>query len=204
MADLTARYAIYDDFLEADCADRLLQFAVDNQASFAPTRVKQGEGSNVATEYRHSTRFEAPPGPPMLELRAALTARFPDLCAAVGVKPFDLARFEMEMAASGDGDFFGRHIDTFSGDSRERGRDRMLTAVYYFHRQPKGFEDGLLALYGFVATEPAALIEPRHNRLLVFPAIAPHEVQPVKCASGLFADARFTVNCWFNRGMTGQ
>ena len=202
MADLTARYAIYDDFLDEDLAGRLLQFALDHEAQFEATKVGQDGEHRVATEYRNSRRYEGKFEQTMRDLRDIYKARFPEFCAAVGLKPYEVAEYEMEMAASGDGDFFIRHVDTFSGKGRNRGRDRMLTTVYYFHRQPKGFSEGNLALYGFVGTEPAALIEPRHNRLLVFPAIAPHEVLPVVCPSQQFADSRFTVNCWFNRGVT--
>ena len=50
MADLTARYAIYDDFLDEDLAGRLLQFALDHEAQFEATKVGQDGVISVASD----------------------------------------------------------------------------------------------------------------------------------------------------------
>jgi Rps23 Pro-64 3,4-dihydroxylase Tpa1-like proline 4-hydroxylase len=42
------------------------------------------------------------------------------------------------------------------------------------------------------------VIEPLHNRVVMFWARTMHEVMPVRVPSGAFADARFTVNGWVN------
>jgi len=42
-------------------------------------------------------------------------------------------------------------------------------------------------------------IEPGRNGPLMFPSWAPHEVMPVNCPSGRFADSRFAINCWVYR-----
>ena len=74
----------------------------------------------------------------------------------------------------------------------------MVSAVYYFHRQPRGFSGGQLAIYPIDAGD-AATIEPMHDRLVVFPSFAPHEVLPVTVPGNAFADARFSINCWLRR-----
>jgi len=81
------------------------------------------------------------------------------------------------------------------------GGGRVLSCVYYFHREPKAFEGGALRIHAFGSEEDAEFvdIEPRQNSLLVFPAWAPHEVRTVSCPSDAFADARFSVNCWLHR-----
>ncbi len=120
---------------------------------------------------------------------------------ALGLAPFALAGLSMEMAAHGDSDFYRRHIDTFTGSDRA-GRDRALTGVYYFHATPKGFSGGELRLHSIRPAEQGgtfADIEPVHDRLLLFPAWAPHEVRPVSLPDGAFAQSRFAINCWYNR-----
>lgn len=204
MTQLTARHAVYDDFLSDELPDRLLEFALANEAAFRPARTVRNGQQQVNADYRTALRFKGEPGEAMREFGARLAARFEEFCAAAGVKPFPVAEQELEMVASLDGNFFRYHVDTLTGEARQRGTVRALTTVYYFHRRPRRFRAGELALYGFTGGEPAALIEPRHDRLLVFPSIAPHEVRAVECPEGTFADARFTVNVWFNRAVPGQ
>ena len=78
-------------------------------------------------------------------------------------------------------------------------QDRLLSAVYYFHREPKGFSGGQLRLHRFGSNgEPGDYvdIEPERNSLVVFPSWTTHEVRTVHCPTGQFADYRFAVNCW--------
>ena len=115
---------------------------------------------------------------------------------------------EFELNAYGDGGFFGRHIDISTGRDRvplgaKPGEDRVITAVYYFHAEPKGFTGGALRLFRFGsdggANGDSAAYEPLQNSILAFPSWASHDVEPVSCASGRFADYRFALNCWFCR-----
>ena len=73
-----------------------------------------------------------------------------------------------------------------------------MSAVYYFHVQPLGFSGGELVIHPFGLSE-ASVIEPRDNRLVVFPSFALHEVLPVVCPNDGFASARFSINCWLRR-----
>jgi SM-20-related protein len=115
------------------------------------------------------------------------------------VVPFVLARMEVELAAHGDSAFFRRHIDAPAPDPTNPGKGlRMISGVYYFHGQPKGFSGGVLRLYGEGPQAPFTDIAPTHNSLVAFPSWLPHEVMPVVCPSRRFADSRFAINCWFN------
>ena len=84
------------------------------------------------------------------------------------------------------------------------GKDRIISAVYYFHCMPKGFSGGDLRLYRLGADplgegkEPGnhVDIEPVRNSMVAFPSWIMHEVRPVSCPSGDFRDYRFAVNCW--------
>ena len=93
------------------------------------------------------------------------------------------------------------------GDARGT-QDRLLSAVYYFHREPKRFTGGQLRLHRSTPdddpSDPEPIrnpadqidIEPKRNSLLVFPSWASHEVLPVDCPSSRFEDHRFAVNIW--------
>jgi Rps23 Pro-64 3,4-dihydroxylase Tpa1-like proline 4-hydroxylase len=124
----------------------------------------------------------------------------------------EAAAVELELAAHGDGAHFHAHLDIPNGKHRkplgaEPGMDRILSAVYYFHREPKAFSGGDLRLFRFgahpadgpVAEEDRVDIAPLQNSLVAFPSWALHEVRPIQCPSQAFEDYRFAINCWYCR-----
>jgi SM-20-related protein len=119
----------------------------------------------------------------------------------LSIKPFAIREPELEVSAYNDGAFFQPHIDTMTG---QPGRDscRMVSGVYYFQGQPKGFEGGELRLHRFGSrggdNEGHIDLAPIANSCLLFPSWAPHEVRPVRCPSGRFEDSRFAVNIWLH------
>jgi SM-20-related protein len=89
----------------------------------------------------------------------------------------------------------------------DSGEDRILSAVYYFYREPKAFFGGALRLYR-LNLRPSTIsahtndfidVEPLQNSLVAFPSWTTHEVRPVSCPTGNFSDYRFALNCWFCR-----
>jgi SM-20-related protein len=46
------------------------------------------------------------------------------------------------------------------------------------------------------AAETYTDVEPHNNSILFFPSYVLHEVLPIRCPSGAFADGRFTLNGW--------
>jgi Rps23 Pro-64 3,4-dihydroxylase Tpa1-like proline 4-hydroxylase len=78
--------------------------------------------------------------------------------------------------------------------------------VYFFHREPKTFRGGDLRIYDsrwengrYEPTENYRNIVPRQNQMVFFVSSLAHEITPVECPSGAFADSRFTVNGWIHR-----
>jgi SM-20-related protein len=179
--------------------DALFDWAVAQEALYVASNLGNGA---VDLERRNSLGFPRDRVPPWRDAMVArLTALLPELCTELGLAPFELHRFEFDALAYGDGAFFRRHIDTLAGAIGEHSPDeRILTAVYYFHREPQGFSGGELRLSP-VAHNPAAVrdIAPHRNMLVAFPSWAPHEVLPVRCPSGKFADSRFAINFWARR-----
>jgi SM-20-related protein len=199
----TTKYQIVDGFLSPDLLSALLDFALDNEAGFVPTRVVHSSADVVDRDGRRSLKCRTGLGPLKAPLLAAMRATFAEGCAATGIAPFTVAKIETELTAHGDGHFYHLHHDTLTQANRTgRTTDRMLSGVFYFHREPKRFSGGELALHPFRGGDPV-LVEPANNRLLLFPSIAPHAVREVHCPASSFADSRFAVNCWFHRAREG-
>ena len=190
-------FVVLRDFLTAETVRELFEFALARERAFAPTRTGRNESRNVRPEVRVSLGLrDLGAFRPMLKDKMQAIA--PGLVAKLGMTPVDSPRFETELVAHNDGAFYKRHIDTHTASDRDI---RILSAVYYFHAEPKAFTGGALRLYAI--GDPAGArfvdIEPEHNTLLVFPSWAPHEVMPISCPSRRFADSRFAINCWVYR-----
>lgn len=197
----------FRDVLAPDELQALLDWTLESRDSFKRSELV---GSRYAPDVRISERLrKLGPMRPLLEAR--LRAMLPDILAAAGSKPFEPDSIELEAAAHGDGAFFSRHSDIPLGAGRSPlggdgsgPQDRLVSAVLYYHREPKGFSGGALRLYRFGAGEAAGEedyveVEPLGNSLVVFPSWALHEVRPVSCPSGRFEDHRFAINAWFCR-----
>jgi SM-20-related protein len=193
-------HVVLRDFLPADAAAALFDFALAHESRFAPSKVGYGEAGRVDPAKRVSAQLHKL-GPLKDDLRARFAAVLPDLIATLKTPPFEPSWIEVELVSHGDGAFFGRHLDT--------GRDkdgikalRILSGVYYFHARPKAFSGGALRLHELMPSgkdRHFVDIEPMHNSFVAFPSWMPHEVLPVSCPSRRFADSRFAVNCWFHR-----
>lgn len=189
-------------FLGEELVERLLLHASVRQSEFEQSGVggNRTEG-RVDPQTRQSLMLWD-----LGELRPVLAERFaailPWAVSELRLAPITLAKLELQLVAHGDGAFYGEHIDTGTGPS-DRQTQRALTAVYYFHRQPKHYTGGALRL---LALAPGADgirrftdIVPDNDMLLLFPSWVPHEVRPVHCPSGDFMDSRFAINCWFRQ-----
>jgi Rps23 Pro-64 3,4-dihydroxylase Tpa1-like proline 4-hydroxylase len=183
-------------FFDAPTQAALLDWALANEARFIPAQLA---GGLVKPEARRALILRDL-GPLAALLDARMRAEAPHWTATLKSTPFETSEVELELAAHNDGAHFTLHSDTYARDEVARG-DRMLSAVYYFHRQPKAFEGGALRLHRLNAAAGDAGIDiaPDDNSLVVFPSWGPHEVMPVGCPSRAFADSRFAVNCWIYR-----
>lgn len=189
-------------FLGEELVERLLSYADSRRADFTPTQVGSGETGrqDPAVRISHLLRDLGP-------LRAEVEARFESVrdrtMEELRMAPVSFKSMELELVAHGDGAFYKRHIDTFTGVPSGRKSDRVLTGVSYFHALPKRFTGGEIRLYSFLPSpqgEDSFIdIEPERDLLLLFPSWAPHEVRPVSCPSGEFLASRFAINCWYRR-----
>ena len=125
----------------------------------------------------------------------------PSAWARLGLEAIDQCRIEMDITAHLSGGHYKPHKDAGKG----RHRNRKLSYVYYFHREPKRFSGGHLHLYDTAleageeeskGVVPYFRIEPIHNSLVLFPSHCLHEITTVECDTDDFMGGRFTVNGW--------
>ncbi|MEM7688665.1 MAG: 2OG-Fe(II) oxygenase [Pseudomonadota bacterium] len=181
-------HLIKPDFLPAADHAAMLEYALSHEDQCLPSATGQGQGS----PHRQSLEFKDM-GPCRAILRDALIAVLPDTARAIGVTLGPKLRYDGSMNAHTDGAYYRPHVDIGGAVAR---RSRVLSAVYYFHRTPRGFTGGDLRLFRLDQTGAFVDIPPTDNQLVVFPSMIPHEVRPVSVPSGDFADARFAVNLW--------
>jgi len=191
---------IIDDLLGPEASGALLGFALDRRAAFIASTVYEDEADGrVNPDFRASLSYDGALGEVIAPLSAAIGERIGAIAATTGVRDFEPVLRDVDLVAHCDGHRFGRHIDTATGASRAVvPMVRMLSLVYYLHRTPRRFSGGELAVYPLAGSEPQ-VIAPRHDRLVAFPAIAPHEVRPISLPGNAFADARFAVVGWMMR-----
>ena len=207
-ARILTPYLVQRDFLSGVEQAALLAWALGNEARFAPAGVGGAGGVGVNGAVRRSMSLRDL-GPLAVVLKARLKDRAAGFVETLQTAPFAVSHVELELAAHNDGAFYSRHRDTGADDVAGHGQ-RVLSGVYYFHREPRGFSGGCLRLHAIRALDTDVRgddgsldvgsldVAPDQNTLVVFPAWAPHEVMPVSCPSGAFADSRFAVNCWLH------
>jgi SM-20-related protein len=188
-------FRVLEDFLDAAEVERLLTYVAGCETAFAATQVGDKAAARLDPAVRvSSSTSDLGEFRPLLRTR--LKGMAEALTAELKLSRFATARVELELVGHGDGAFYRRHIDTQT--ATQRSHIRVLSGVYYFNRQPRGFTGGALRLFAIGDPDRFADIEPTHNSLVVFPSWAPHEVRPVSCPSGQFMDSRFAINCWLH------
>ena len=200
------------DFLPESEHRQLLEWVLENCEAFMPATVttgKPGDQGKINEKQRIAlTTGEIGEIASIVEPR--LLAALDQIIERVGYSGAKPSSLELELAAHGHGAHYRTHLDIPVGEDRLplgawADEDRALSAVYYFHGEPKGFSGGELRLYRFGSmwncddVGSYVDLQPHNNSLLVFPSWALHEVRPVSCPSGDFKDYRFALNCWYCR-----
>jgi len=200
---LPARCVVLNEFLAPAEVERLIHETLAREAEFQISEVVSPgvEGSGVDYERRRS-RVLMDVGKTGVMLVDRIRECLPRVLPRMDHDVFPVTRVEVQVTASGDGDFFAWHSDN-SGSESVAGRE--ITFVYFFHREPKQFRGGELRIYdsrlengAYVPTRNYRAIVPEQNQLVIFPSLLAHEITAVECPTRAFADSRFTVNGWFH------
>ena len=197
-------YKSLPGFLGEQNRRRLFDYVLANESRFEPTKVGAKENGRVDEKVRiSSVLFDLGDMQSLLEEK--VLEAVPYLVGELGMPLFQPSEVESEIVVHGDGAFYTRHIDTFTGTSRTpEGQDRMLTLVYYFYGEPKSFTGGELTLYPLPGMAQTGLgkgmdIVPEQDTAVAFSSWLPHEVRKTICPSGRFRDSRFSINFWVLR-----
>jgi SM-20-related protein len=198
-----AQCVILDEFLTSAELNTLRQYVLDHEMQFEMSEVISPGVTGGAVDYDHRRSRV------LMNLDGhenTITDRVLNCLPRVLKKwerdPFPISRLETQTTASNHGDFFHCHVD----NGAEAVAAREITFVYFFHREPKQFSGGELRIYdsrrendNYVATANYRTIVPEQNQLVLFASGLSHEITPVDCPSGQFADSRFTVNGWVHK-----
>ena len=202
-ATLSAQCVILDEFLAPQELEDLTHFALEHEPQFTASEVVAPTSERGVIDYEHRrsrvlTDLERYQEVLIRRIKMVL----PQVLHELGMEEFDIAGVEAQITASNDGDFFRFHNDNGS----DRVAARNLTFVYFFHQEPRRFEGGELRIHDarleqdrYISAGSYQSIVPRQNQIVFFPCDMMHEITPVKCPSGLFADSRFTLNGWLRR-----
>lgn len=183
---------VIDDFLPARLHGEILQLALAHGAALQPSSTAPRTRQNWRrSQVDRRPAFGAGALALICETAEEAIGRF-------ALEPFGIVSRDMQFTAHNEGDFYKIHRDWRPGDMGHR----RLTYVYYLHRQPRGFEGGGLRLFDTTPDgsnyfdQGWSKVLPRDNRLALFPSHVWHEVEEVRCRSGLYEDSRFTLNGW--------
>ncbi|MEJ8640844.1 2OG-Fe(II) oxygenase [Streptomyces sp. MS1.HAVA.3] len=186
----------FENFLGAERAGTLLKYAISREADFHAGTVLDPLSGQVSYKGRSSLVL-----PVTSSVFSAHLADCLPLVQEILGHRAALTQTLTVLTSHGEGGHYGMHTDA----SRVRDVSMALSAVYYLHRRPRGFDGGQLRLYdtllGSGGAQPAEsyrTIEPEHDTIVFFPAGAFHEVVPSTCPSGHFADHRFTLTTWIS------
>ena len=198
-----AECVVFDEFLAPAEVAELIEYALAQEDDFRVSQVVSPgvQGGAVDFEYRRS-RVLMELGKHQEVIVNRIQSCLPRILDKLGIESFPISRIEAQITASGDGDFFRWHTD----DGHAEVASREITFVYFFHREPKSFRGGELRIYeselhngAYRPTSNSRTIVPQQNQAVFFASALAHEITPVECPSGAFADSRFTVNGWFHR-----
>ena len=200
---VSAECVVLDEFLTSTELNALRQYVLEQEMRFQISEVLSPGVSGGAVDYEHRrSRVLMDLGGHERTIVDRLLTCLPRVLQKWGRDPFPISRVETQATASNHGDFFRCHSD----NGVEVVATREITFVYFFHREPKQFSGGELRIYdsrresdNYTPTANYRTIVPEQNQLVVFASGLSHEITPVDCPSGQFADSRFTVNGWIHR-----
>jgi Rps23 Pro-64 3,4-dihydroxylase Tpa1-like proline 4-hydroxylase len=183
----TLPYCGYHEFLAIQENQSLLEFACNNQQYFGTAGVT--DVSENDNHWRNAKVLYSYQFPELKEIfKLKLLSNYSRVCQELGMTAEATIDVDVQMTVHHDGDFFKAHYDSGTEDTN----DRVLTFVYYFHKEPKAFSGGELIIH-----EPSTVtIEPVNNMIVFFDPMQRHEVSIVNCKDNNFVDGRFTLNGW--------
>ncbi|MDJ0555593.1 MAG: 2OG-Fe(II) oxygenase [Microcoleaceae cyanobacterium MO_207.B10] len=192
----SAQYVQIDNFLSPGENQKILKSVIAQESKFIPTK----HGGKFDLETRQSKVLPLSTND-CKYISKKIDILLPDILTKLGISHLSIDKFEGQITAHNDGDFYRIHKDNGTPNLSSR----KLTYLYYFYWEPKCFIGGELVLYDYkkewgvyVKAETFKTIQPQNNSIVFFRSDFMHEVLPVVCPSQAFVDSRFTINGWIH------
>jgi|GEM_PF-2277028 Predicted proline hydroxylase len=192
-------YVALADFL-GDVRGALLDHVTTRVSDFLPATVAhRGAGDPEVDDRMRRASTLDDIGSVRSGLEDRLRGALPGTLERLAMEAFPVGHIEMQITASRDGGYYRMHRDADAESTR------MVSFVYFFHREPRSFSGGELRLFDDRGVSERAhadnsqLLSPRQDTVVFFPSHIPHELLPVRVPSGSFPDSRFTINGWIHR-----
>jgi SM-20-related protein len=199
---LPAQCVVLDEFLAPQELEELITYTLQHEGDFDASEVISPTDNGIVDYDHRRSRVLMQTGKHEDVILRRIKDVLPLVLGRLGMEEFPISGVEIQITASNNGDFFRAHQD----NSEEEVASRYLTFVYFFHREPAQFDGGELRIHDarlegdrYVDTGNYQTIMPQQNQIVFFPCSLLHEITPVKCRSGAFADSRFTLNGWLHR-----
>jgi len=199
---LESHYLLKENFLSNSENQQLLNYALEKKSDFVPAVISNELVTNrfKSKENRRASVLQS-----FAQFQELIVKKIkemlPDVLTTLNVPEFSIAKFETQLTAHNDRNFFRTHVDNLYPVNT-----RFITYVYYFYQEPKAFTGGNLRIYDskiqgeyYSKADKFKTIEPKNNSIVFFFSSYLHEVLPVSCPSQAFADGRFTINGWIHR-----
>ncbi|MEU7872416.1 2OG-Fe(II) oxygenase [Dactylosporangium sp. NPDC049140] len=187
------------EFLAVPELELIRGHMLEHESQFEPSIIMRDGESLVDPDSRRSVVLE-PPGAVARLIRDRVAEALPYVLARLGLHQVRPGRIDVQLTVTNDGGFFRTHSDS----STQGHRTRRLSYVYFCHADPTPFTGGELKVWAterYSADPPEErchTVVPRQNTVVFFRGSLLHEVTPVRCPGGAFADGRFTANGWIH------
>jgi Rps23 Pro-64 3,4-dihydroxylase Tpa1-like proline 4-hydroxylase len=188
---VTGGLAVYEEFLSPSEMWAAIGYALSNEARFAASGVVGANERQLTDPDHRRSRVLYELGPLQGLMEHRLLSSLPRILYRLSMPAFAVNKIELQLTATGDGEFFRPHVD----NSHSPVSSRRITFVCYIGREPAPFTGGALR---FDDEGQASEVSPSPNSIVFFPSGRRHEVAQVSSPSGLFADSRFTLNGWLH------
>jgi len=194
-------FLAFDHFLMPGELELITAYAMKMEKTFSPaTTVQMGQPRTLNTTSRRANVLtEVDTGEVGKFFKARIEQALPSVLSELQLPVRRVTRISVQITSTGDGGFYKPHIDNSLQDSNRR----VLSFVYFCHRNPVSFQGGELRIYrtrshAELATPDVKVdvISPKQNRIVFFKSDFVHEISPVIGSSTRLEDTRLTVNGW--------
>jgi hypothetical protein len=197
--NVASKFAILQDFLSPQRVRDIRAHVRNKKDRFQACKVRSRQNGESLDLQKRISSFCPELGSIRDWFDPMVLGQFLKLLEQLDIEAFQPGLYSCKLNAYHDGHFFHIHQDKSTGVAATR----RLGFVYYFEFEPRRFRGGELLLYDrdvdtLYPAPSFTTIMPKHNMLIVIPAICWHEVLPIRMTDDDWFAARFTYSGWIH------